>query len=180
MFGTPADLRAALARALSAFDPAQFVARGLLFTWHSLRHGGASRGAPRRARDVLDPHPGPVGGRKLGAPLHPERAPASLVARLAGGGFSTRRPRRFVRSPGALRSGGASASRPMSDSCFSLLSAVLFSSGGARCAPAAQSGAGEGAASAGGVLKLLQCRIPCILSSCAVRSFAHFREIADS
>ena len=43
LFGTPADLRRALARALSAFDPAQFVARGLLFTWHSLRHGGASR-----------------------------------------------------------------------------------------------------------------------------------------
>ena len=38
----------------------------------------------------------------------------------------------------------------------------------------------EGAAAAGGVLKLLQCRIPCILSSCVVRSFAHFRETADS
>ena len=61
----------------------------------------------------------------LGAPLHPEGAPASLVARLAGGRFSTRRPRRFVRSPSALRSGGASASRPVSDSCFSHLSAVV-------------------------------------------------------
>ena len=30
------------------------------------------------------------------------------------------------------------------------------------------------------VLKLLQCRMSCILSSCVVRSFAHFREIADS
>ena len=43
LFGTPDALRRALARALSAFDPAQFVARGLSFTWHSLRHGGASR-----------------------------------------------------------------------------------------------------------------------------------------
>ena len=43
LFGNPDALRRALARALSAFDPAQLVARGLSFAWHSLRHGGASR-----------------------------------------------------------------------------------------------------------------------------------------
>ena len=74
----------------------------------------------------------------------------------------------------ASPSTGSSLVETSTDSSHFFLRSVLFSSGGARCAPAAQSGAGEGAASAGGVLKLLQCRIPCILSSCVVRSFAHF------
>jgi len=43
LFGTPAELRAALARALSALDGGVLETRGLHFTWHSLRHGGASR-----------------------------------------------------------------------------------------------------------------------------------------
>ena len=43
LFGTPAELRGALARALSALDGGVLESRGLHFTWHSLRHGGASR-----------------------------------------------------------------------------------------------------------------------------------------
>ena len=43
LFGSSTELRSTLARALRALDGGVLEARGLHFTWHSLRHGGASR-----------------------------------------------------------------------------------------------------------------------------------------
>ena len=111
-------------------------------------------------RNVVDPHPRQVGGRELGAPLYPERAPALAVAGPSRGGFPARRARRCFRPPRPLRSGRPVAPRALSDRCFLDDSPLSFRSGGVLRTPVAQSGFGEGAASAGGVLQLLQCRIP--------------------
>ena len=55
LFGSPAELRAALASALSMLDGGVLESRGLHFTWHSLRHGGASRAhlAGTQMSDIL-------------------------------------------------------------------------------------------------------------------------------